>query len=223
MSNAIDIKYLSSSPKPLGVFWALHPGKWLVRDDFSNWGSKEHNETVWLQHTPPNKFPNCSETKTWAWIVISPWRKLAYKECMNCISKAFMALHYHCPKAFLSAFPIFSSQDHRIVEQEHKTKILQCEVAQAGLLQEITQMCQVLCRCAQHSGKPSSCSQICCFWASGGVFSPSRMPPFPGWGSTSGQREMPIIFCTIWICSQMTLLGFFTFLLQSNRGWTLTW
>lgn len=38
-SNAIDIKYLSSSPKPLGVFWALHPGKWLVRDDFSNRGS----------------------------------------------------------------------------------------------------------------------------------------------------------------------------------------
>lgn len=38
-SNAIDIKYLSSSPKPLGVFWALHPGKWLVRDDFSKRGS----------------------------------------------------------------------------------------------------------------------------------------------------------------------------------------
>lgn len=130
---------------------------------------------------------------------------------MNCISKAFMAPHYHSPKAFLSAFPIFNSQDHRITEQKHKTKIQLCQVARACLLQEITQMCQVLCRCAQHSGKPLSCLQICCFWASqqsGGIFSPSRMPLFPGWGSTCGQREMPISFSTIWICSQVTLLCF---------------
>lgn len=37
---------------------------------------------------------------------------------MNCISKAFMAPHYHSPEAFPSAFPICNSQDHRIIEQK---------------------------------------------------------------------------------------------------------
>lgn len=43
----------------------------------------------------------------------------------------FMAPHYHSLKAFLSAFSIFNSQDHRITEQKHKTKIQLCQVAQA--------------------------------------------------------------------------------------------
>lgn len=66
---------------------------------------------------------------------------------MNCVSKAFMAPHCHSPKAFLSAFPISNSQDHRITEQKTQNKNPAVSSGTAGNHPDVpgaVQMCSAL-------------------------------------------------------------------------------
>jgi len=104
-----------------------------------------------------------------------------------------MAPHYHSPNVFLSAFPVFTSQDHLEKQNKNLTVSSRASTVAAGNIPP---------RCARRCTDVLSTQETlnCCFWTSQQVFCSTQDVTLHRLAyAHCVQREIPISFSTIWI------------------------